>query len=177
MERQVLVSLILFIVTVALLAVEAYVCSSNDCTIGNHPHYGAPMPLMVWNLTRRAPTTYDVYTAQTPGELLDGLMNYKFSCAIPNGCINGMLFLFPNDSQQCFWMKNTPEPLTQIWFNASGVVTAVYNAAPEDTNTVCNEGNAVLELYSDMPEQVHVGDYLPFGGISAIRSQLAGTIP
>ena len=104
-------------------------------------------------------------------------MNYKFNCTLPSACINGMMFFFPNESQQCFWMKDTPEPLEQAWFNANGVVTAVYNATPNDTTTVCHEGNAVLELYHNISEQVQVGDYLPPGGISAIRDQLVGKIP
>lgn len=128
--------------------------------------------ISLWKPATRNVTAYDVYLADTPAEWSDGLMNYTFSCNLPDKCMNGMLFLFPNESQKCFWMKNTPEPLTQAWIDANGVVTAVYNATPEDTSTICNDGNAVLELYRYAQGSVSVGDFLP-GGISALRSQAA----
>jgi uncharacterized membrane protein (UPF0127 family) len=179
-NKRFLILAVAILIIIALIALAASVCAYTDyCSLGSAlapVHYGPSLVIGVLNQTSKSTTDYDVYTAQTMGEWTYGLMNYEFSCAIPNGCINGMLFLFPNESEQCFWMKNTTEPLTQIWIGTNGLVTAVYNATPEDTTTICHEGEAVLELYRYLPGRVTVGDSLP-GGIAAIKSGIAGLAP
>ena len=49
----------------------------------------------------------DVQLALTPAQRQTGLM---FRKEMPQG--EGMLFIFEEPSQQCFWMKNTLLPLT-----------------------------------------------------------------
>lgn len=84
---------------------------------------------------------YNVLIARNLSEQEQGLMNYTNLSA---GGIAGELFInLPGRS--CFWMKNTPEPLTQSWINY-GKVVYVYNATPSDLNTVCADGTSVLEL-------------------------------
>lgn len=102
---------------------------------------------------------YHVLTATNQAEWQRGLMNYTFACTVPGGCINGMLFIFPSNETTCFWMKNTPEPLVQIWIS-NGNITKVYNAIPYDTKNVCGAGNEVLELYSLLPINATVGSRL-----------------
>ena len=48
----------------------------------------------------------------------------------------GMLFLFPQDEDLQFWMKNTPLPLDMIFIDVSRtVVGIVANARPFSTQT------------------------------------------
>jgi uncharacterized membrane protein (UPF0127 family) len=106
--------------------------------------------------------SYDVLSATNSAQWDQGLMNYTFACASPGNCVNGMLFVFPSDKQWCFWMKNTPEPLVQLWFS-NGIVTNRYNATPESTTNVCGTGNEVLELYSKLPINATIGSRLAQG--------------
>ncbi len=57
----------------------------------------------------------------------------------------GMLFVYTSEQPLCFWMENTEIPLKQVWINAAGSVVAVYNATPYSTNSVCSNGEYVLE--------------------------------
>ena len=83
-------------------------------------------------------------------------MNYTFACSTPGLCVNGMLFVFPSNGTTCFWMKNTPEPLVQMWVS-NGTITSIYNATPESTASVCGLGDEVLELYSRLPINAKLG--------------------
>ena len=90
---------------------------------------------------------------------MEGLMNYTFSCNVPGGCINGMMFVFPSNMSSCFWMKDTPEPLFQLWI-LNGTITRVYIASPENTTSVCGDGNEVLELYSRLALNAQAGSII-----------------
>ena len=57
----------------------------------------------------------------------------------------GMLFVYTSEQPLCFWMENTEIPLKQVWINPAGSVVAVYNATPYSTNSVCSNGEYVLE--------------------------------
>jgi uncharacterized membrane protein (UPF0127 family) len=100
--------------------------------------------------------SYNVLLALNSSQWQQGLMNYTFSCNTPGGCVNGMLFVFPLDQSLCFWMKNTPQPLYQVWIE-NNMVTKVYNGTPESTATVCANGSYVLEIYSRLPHNLSVG--------------------
>lgn len=67
-------------------------------------------------------------------DLLKGLM-YRKSLE----GIDGMLFIFPNEQEQSFWMKNTYINLDIIFFDAQGNFLNVYqNASPcADKKTNC----------------------------------------
>jgi uncharacterized membrane protein (UPF0127 family) len=114
----------------------------------NSPHIPALVTVGGYN--------YYVLLATTPQQWQHGLMDYRFSCSKPSMCVNGMLFLFNGKGSECFWMKDTPEPLTQTWI-ANGTVTNVYNAIPESTTNVCAYGGEVLELYQNLPRNISVG--------------------
>jgi uncharacterized membrane protein (UPF0127 family) len=76
-----------------------------------------------------------------------------------------MLFVFPSNSSECFWMEDTPEPLTQVWIS-NGTITNVYNATPESTASVCAYGNWVLELYSRLPLNLSIGGRATVQGVT-----------
>jgi uncharacterized protein len=108
--------------------------------------------------------SYNVLLAFNQSQWERGLMNYTFSCTEPGACTNGMLFVFPYNGSECFWMKDTPQPLYQVWISGN-VVTNVYNAVPEDTTSVCAYGNEVLELYSRLPLNLSVGEDATVSGL------------
>jgi uncharacterized membrane protein (UPF0127 family) len=98
--------------------------------------------------------TVNVYLALTPEEQDLGLM-YQRSMGNCNGDGNcyGMLFVFPNYSDQCFWMKNTVMPLKQIWITGNSITSEV-NASPYSTAAYCHYGNSVLEAYPNSSLQI-----------------------
>jgi uncharacterized membrane protein (UPF0127 family) len=59
----------------------------------------------------------DAQVAQTPPQLEKGLMHRQ---SMPTN--EGMLFVFPDKQQRCFWMKNTLIPLTIAFLADDGTV-------------------------------------------------------
>lgn len=111
-----------------------------------------------------------LYATTTPQQTV-GLMNYTFNCSIGSqGCIVGELFNFSseipgaNQTRLCFWMENTPSPLVQAWISKSGTVLFTYNATPQSTATVCNNGYSVLELASRYNISISAGDKVTIVG-------------
>lgn len=58
---------------------------------------------------------------------------------------NYMLFIFPNQTSQCFWNKNTKIPLTIAWINNMGYITTVQIDQPYNTTpaNMCNRERCV----------------------------------
>ena len=98
----------------------------------------------------------NVYLAENQLQQETGLMyvNSMGDCNGLGDCY-GMLFVFSNYSEQCFWMDNTLMPLKQFWITGN-VITFVYNATPYSTNTICHPGNSVLE--ADINSSLRIGD-------------------
>ena len=76
---------------------------------------------------------------------------------------HGMLFEFPKDAQQAFWMKNTYIPLDMIFISRTGVVTNIVANAEPLSETIIPSGPpcaAVLELNGGMAAKIglKVGD-------------------
>ena len=89
---------------------------------------------------------YSAYAAITDAQQQQGYMNVTSlgNCDGKSNCI-GMLFEFANQSNECFWMKNTAMPLRQTWLNSSGYAVYTYEATPYSTNAICHEGMYVIE--------------------------------
>lgn len=62
--------------------------------------------------------------AETPAQRTKGLMGRK--TLADNG---GMLFVWPQSALRLFWMKNTPLSLDILFFNASGELVYMHQAA------------------------------------------------
>ena len=78
----------------------------------------------------RGPVTVQVEVADTPETRARGLM-YRSELAANAG----MLFVFPSESNQQFWMKNTPLPLDMVFIGKQRhVVGIVPEARPFTTN-------------------------------------------
>lgn len=66
-----------------------------------------------------------VEVADEASEMMQGLMYREELCA---DC--GMMFVFPKDVEQSFWMKNTLIPLDMIFIDSDFIVVDVLSAAP-----------------------------------------------
>jgi uncharacterized membrane protein (UPF0127 family) len=98
----------------------------------SHPKNEAPAnsPSVVFTPPSGAPATVYVEVAREPAELQKGLMYRRHM-----GWDRGMLFVFPREQQQSFWMKNTLIPLDMIFVRSDLTVLGVVHDAEPKTLT------------------------------------------
>lgn len=75
----------------------------------------------------------DAQVAQTPQERQTGLMHRK---EMPQH--EGMLFVFEQPAQQCFWMKNTLLPLTAAFVDDDGTIVNLADMKPQTLDSHCS---------------------------------------
>ncbi|MEI6805346.1 MAG: DUF192 domain-containing protein [Myxococcaceae bacterium] len=88
--------------------------------------------------------SFQIEIVQKPAELEKGLM---FRKSMPENA--GMLFIFPSEKIQTFWMKNTLIPLDMVFMDSQKkIVGIVYNATPQtlDLRSVDKPSQYVLEI-------------------------------
>jgi uncharacterized protein len=73
-----------------------------------------------------------VEIAATPSDRQQGLM---FRTTMPAN--QGMLFVFDETAHHCFWMRNTPLPLTIGFIDELGVLINTLDMAPYDESSHC----------------------------------------
>ncbi|MEK7341423.1 MAG: DUF192 domain-containing protein [Candidatus Binatota bacterium] len=83
----------------------------------------------------------------------------------------GMLFLFPVEGRQSFWMKNTPLPLDIIFIGSDlKIAGIIHQAVPFSTNSlsVSAPSQFVLEIKGGLSRRsgIEAGDSVRFEGIS-----------
>ncbi|MDI1239322.1 MAG: DUF192 domain-containing protein [Polaromonas sp.] len=76
----------------------------------------------------------DAQVALTPEQRQIGLMFRKEMPAT-----EGMLFVFEQPAQQCFWMKNTLLPLTAAFVADDGTIVNLADMKPQTTDSHCSE--------------------------------------
>jgi uncharacterized protein len=76
----------------------------------------------------------DAQVALAPEERQIGLMWRKSMPAH-----EGMLFIFEQPTQQCFWMRNTLIPLTAAFVQDDGIIVNLADMKPQTTNPHCSE--------------------------------------
>ena len=52
---------------------------------------------------------------------------------------HGMLFVFEDKAQQCFWMRNTPLPLTIAFIDDDGTILQLADMAPKTEVSHCSQ--------------------------------------
>src|ERR1043165_1218134 len=95
--------------------------------------------------------TFQVEIADTPSKRELGL---QYRRDLPGD--RGMIFIFPTESEQAFWMKNTPIPLDMIFISAGRrIVGIVQRAAPStlDPRSVPGSSQYVLEINGGLSER------------------------
>ena len=75
----------------------------------------------------------DTQLALTPEQRQTGLMWRK---EMPQH--EGMLFVFDQPSMQCFWMMNTPLPLTAAFVDDDGTIVNLVDMKPLTTDSHCS---------------------------------------
>jgi uncharacterized protein len=75
----------------------------------------------------------DAQVAYTPDQRMIGLM---FRKEMPQH--EGMLFVFDQPSEQCFWMKNTLLPLSAAFIDDNGTVVNVEEMKPQTLDSHCS---------------------------------------
>ena len=104
----------------------------------------APTEELVIKSTGGTEHRFDVEIAATPQALTQGLM---FRSSMPED--HGMLFLFGEERERNFWMKNTYIPLDIVYIRESGIIHHIHeNAKPLDETPLPSRGPVlnVLEL-------------------------------
>ena len=109
--------------------------------------------------------SFGVEIADTPSKREMGLQ-YRRDLAADRG----MIFLFPAESQQSFWMKNTPLPLDMIFINRERkIVGIVEQTVPFslDPRSVTAPSQFVLEINGGLAKRhaIKAGDAVRFDGI------------
>lgn len=75
----------------------------------------------------------DTQVAATPQQRATGLMFRRQMSQL-----EGMLFVFEQASEQCFWMKNTLLPLTAAFVADDGTIVNLADMAPQTTDAHCS---------------------------------------
>ena len=106
-----------------------------------------------------------VEVADTPSKRAMGLQ-YRRELAADRG----MIFLFPVESQQSFWMKNTPLPLDMIFINREGKIAGVVEQTVPfslDPRSVDAPSQFVLEINGGLAKRhgIKAGDSVRFENI------------
>ncbi len=87
---------------------------------------------------------FDVEIARSANELAYGLMNRSGMAKD-----HGMLFVFRDETERSFWMKNTLIPLDMLFIRSDGIIHRIHpSAIPHDLTPIFSQGPvmAVLEL-------------------------------
>ncbi len=110
---------------------------------------------------------YQVSVARTDKEMSNGLMWRKY---MPLNV--GMMFVFTNNAERSFWMKNTYMPLDILFMDGDGKITHIHkDAVPLDLSRILSKGPAkmVLELNAGQVEKhgYKVGDIV--GGAARLN--------
>ncbi len=110
---------------IKLLANTLFVSAAVLC---NATGYAKPpiKPLTIGNQTIQAEIV------ATPADRQHGLM---FRESMPAN--QGMLFVFDDVASHCFWMKNTPLPLTIGFIDEAGKLINTLDMAPFDESSHC----------------------------------------
>jgi uncharacterized membrane protein (UPF0127 family) len=121
--------------------------------------------------TPRGKATIQVEIADTYSARANGLM-FRQSL----GASQGMIFVFPNESEHPFWMKNTYLPLDMIFINAArNVVGVVANAEPltETSRSVGVASLYVLEVNAGFAarHEIQVGAPVAFDEIPTTAAE------
>jgi uncharacterized membrane protein (UPF0127 family) len=109
--------------------------------------------------TAKGTQLLQVEIARTPGEREKGLM---FRKELPSG--QGMLFIFPDEKQVAFWMRNTLIPLDMVYIQTDGTIGHIQKMAkPHDETPLPSivPVIAVLEIYGGEADKrnIAVGDH------------------
>ncbi|MGH6754951.1 MAG: DUF192 domain-containing protein [Bradyrhizobium sp.] len=86
--------------------------------------------------TTRLTANIHVITAELATNWQSRMIGMMFREKIePN---HGMLFVFESKEKQCFWMRNTPLPLSIAFIDEDGAIVGIAEMQPRDDNLHCS---------------------------------------
>lgn len=91
------------------------------------PQYGLPVARLTLGMH-----IVQAQIAETEATREKGLM---YRTELPGN--DGMLFVFPEAAGHCFWMRNTPLPLSIAFIDDDGVIANVADMKPFDETSHC----------------------------------------
>jgi len=101
-----------------------------------------------------AGTTISVEIASTPEQRQQGLMSRTF---LPEN--HGMLFLFEEENEEVFWMKDTLIPLDIIFIDNNKNITKIHHAVPcekDPCSLYSGKAKYVLEVNGGFTEDNNI---------------------
>jgi len=96
--------------------------------------------------------TYTLEIANTDVARQRGLMERD---AVPED--RGMIFVFPEERELAFWMKNTRIPLDIIYLDAGGQVVSVHQMKPYDRTSVPSARDAKYAIELNLGQVAKTG--------------------
>lgn len=106
-----------------------------------------------------------VELAITPEQQTRGFMERK---SIPQG--TGMIFLYKEDTQLKFWMKNTPHPLSIAFIDSAGVIREIYDMVPYSLQITASTHSVRYAL--EVPQGMFTGMGIKAGCVLSKESVL-----
>jgi uncharacterized membrane protein (UPF0127 family) len=114
-------TLLAFALPVKIAAAQAMLLPTTELSIGPHQ--------------------INAEVAATDASRSYGLMNRD---SLPPN--HGMLFVFEHEDIHCFWMKNTPLPLSIAFINAKGQIVNIADMQPRSEAAHCPTGAVLYAL-------------------------------
>ncbi len=87
--------------------------------------------------TRQLTAGFHVITAEMATTPLSRMTGMMFRTSTPPN--HGMLFVFEDKAQQCFWMRNTPLPLSIAFIEDDGTILQLNDMAPKSEALHCSQ--------------------------------------
>lgn len=114
---------------------------------------------------------FNVELALTAEQQMQGLMNRT---SMEDTA--GMLFIFNDEKERGFWMKNTLIPLDMIFIKKDGVIHHIHeNAQPNDLTSIKSQGPvmAVLEVNGGIADKLNIkeGDIIHHPFFNNLKAQ------
>lgn len=125
------------------------------CPSNAEPDAGPEPPrIPVTIATDEGDVVFEAEVADTPDERQKGLM---FRESMDDA--HGMLFLFPDERQRSFWMKNTLISLDMVFIRADKTILGVVREAEPQTTvsrSVPGDSQFVLEINGGLAEKLGI---------------------
>lgn len=104
--------------------------------------------------------------AASPADRAQGLMHRQ---SLANN--HGMLFIFEESGKHCFWMRNTPLPLTIAFIDEKGVVVNFADMQPLSEQSHCPLKNIkyALEMQQGWFKQKNIGAGAKLEGLAQLK--------
>lgn len=106
-------------------------------------YHNPDVPSHHWGPLKSSPWAYYLKAARTADEQTKGLSGTKELASN-----RGMIFLYEDTAERCFWMKDMNYAIDMIWVDESYKVTAIEHGVRPDSypKTFCHDAHYVIEL-------------------------------